>query len=334
MIKTVVSLIRFGPRHKDRVEKIFGDAEILYPDIDDPENLIDAMGRADIALFNRPYDPTQFETPRLRWIHVEQSGINPLAKQHIIEMPYVITSASGRSAPVLAEHALFFMLSICYRADKLAEIKRSGAWGFDGDGQRRGLNGKSVLIIGMGKTGHALAAYCTALGMDTMTYRRKSEACAVEGVSTFSAAGNDNLDELLKDVDIVALAASLNDTSYGILNRNRIESMKKGAAIVNVARGALVDEEAVADSIISGHLSGYGSDVFIKEPLSEDHIFRRLENVYISPHKTPQMPDRMSRSIDIIEENYRRLLAGEKMLNQLMPEDLFTKHNWIPKLLA
>ena len=332
-VRTIVSLMKFRKDHQLRLEKIFGGAEIVFPDVTDPNSLINSLETADIALFNRPYDPTQFQTPRLKWIHVEQSGINALAKPHIIEMPYAITSASGRSAPVLAEHALFLMLSICYQADKLAQAQHSGEWGFAGDGQRRGLNGKSILIIGMGQTAREIARYCVALGMKTTAYRRKDKACDIPGVATYSAAKNDDLDALLADVDIVALAASLNDTSHRILNRSRLQNMKKGAAVVNVARGQLVDEEAIADFIQQNHLSGYGSDVFSKEPLPADHVFRHLNNVSISPHKTPQMPDRTGRSIDIIEENYRRLLKGEELLNRLMPEDLYTKNNWIPKLL-
>ncbi len=331
--ETVVSLLRCSKKHHDLIEEVFQPAAVLYPDRDDPASLIEAMKQADIALFDRNYDPTQFDAPRLKWVHINQSGIEPIAKPHVISSPIAVTSAAGRSAPVLAEHALYFMLSICYRGHVLAQAQHAGYWGFPQMQKRRGLCGKSLLIIGMGMTAHELAKYCVVLGMNVAAFRRKDLDSGIEGVKTYSVAAGDNLDDLLSAVDVVALAASLNDTSYKILNEDRLQNLKPGASVVNVARGGLVDEEALLECLLKGHISGYGSDVFSKQPLDPDHPFRRLNNVYMSPHNTPQMPDRMGRCIDIIKENHRRLLAGKEMLNRLKPEDAFTIRKRTPKAL-
>ena len=331
--ETVVSLLLCSKKHHKMIEDVFQPATVVYAQKDDPDSVIEAMKQADIALFDQNYDPTQFDAPRLKWVHINQSGMEPIAKPHIISSPIAITSASGRSAPVLAEHAIYFMLSICYRGHVLAQAQHAGYWGFPQMNKRRGLFGKSLLIIGMGKTAHELAKYCVVLGMNVAAFRRKNLASGIEGVRTYSLAAGDDLDSLLGSADIIALAASLNDTSYQILNGDRLRNLKPGAAIVNVARGRLIDEDALLQGLLKGRISGYGSDVFTKQPLDPAHPFRRMVNVYMSPHNTPQMPDRMGRCVEIIKENYRRLLAGEELINQLKPEDLYTAINWTPKLL-
>jgi len=321
-IQNVICAMQCDEMHRQRLQRIFAPASIEFISKTEAKMPQSAMAKADIALWHRPIDPTRFCAPKLKWVHIDCSGIEPIASEDVISAPFAVTSAAGRSSPVLAEHALFLMLSICYRAESLLMAKWLGRWGIKEGSARRGLFGRSVLIIGLGHTGQALAMRCLAMGMKVAAFRRKD--IPVQGVQIYSAANADTLEALLPNVDFIVMASSLNDTSHNILNAQRIALVKKGGIIVNVARGALVDELEIAKKVRSGHLAGYGSDVFAREPLRRLHPFRRIANTYISPHETPQVPDRMLRSLDIIEENYERLMSGRKLINRLALEDRYT----------
>ena len=114
---------------------------------------------------------------------------------------------------------------------------------------------------------------------------------------------------------------SLTDETYHMINRDTLAQMKDGAFLVNMARGGIVCTEDLIEALHSGKLSGAGLDVFEEQPLLPESPLWKMENVYITPHSTPQVPDRAARSIEIIRENARRFEAGEPLLNLMKPAD-------------
>lgn len=284
------------------------------------ENLLNA----EVALLRGEVDLEAFLDRKLRWVHCDQSGLDSIATPRLVASSVAVTSAAGRSAPVLAEHALLFMLAVVYRFRDLNRAQRWRSWGGSNASNLRGLYGKKVLIIGMGHTARILARYCTTLGMSVTAFRRKNCPFDNDEIKIVSAEAGDNLDALLPLADFLVLAASLNDTSHNIIHSKRVELLKPGSYVINVARGALVDEYALARAIRSGAIAGAGLDVAVEEPLPIFHPFWRSSNTYITPHTTPQMPDRTGRSIDIIEENLRRYRSNQPFLNRLLPEDVYT----------
>ena len=129
------------------------------------------------------------------------------------------------------------------------------------------------------------------------------------------------LDELLAESDFVILNLPLNDSTFHMINKDSIAKMKDGAFLVNMARGGIVCTEDLIDALNSGKLGGAGLDVFEEQPLNPESPLWKMENVYITPHSTPQVPDRQGRSIEIIRENARRFEAGEPLLNLMKPSD-------------
>ena len=108
-----------------------------------------------------------------------------------------------------------------------------------------------------------------------------------------------------------------------MINEEKLGKMKDGAFLVNMARGGLVDTKALTEALQAGVLGGAGLDVLEEDPLPKDHPLWRMPGVYITPHTTPQVPDRAAASIEIIRENARRFEAGEPMLNQMTEKDRF-----------
>ena len=199
--------------------------------------------------------------------------------------------------------------------------KKDYSEGVDGMQSWRGLYGRTAGIVGMGNNGRTLATRLDALGMRLITY----DKFPVKGMDFISkkltASEGDTLEPLLAKSDFVILCVALTDETFHLINAETIGKMKDGAFLVNMARGGVVCTEDLVTALKSGKLGGAGLDVFETQPLEEDSPLWDLPNVYITPHSTPQVPDRAGRSIEIIRENARRFEAGEPLLNLMRPSD-------------
>ncbi|MEP6813503.1 MAG: NAD(P)-dependent oxidoreductase, partial [Actinomycetota bacterium] len=151
------------------------------------------------------------------------------------------------------------------------------------------------------------------LGMHTIGVRRRVEPVA--GVERIVPP--ELLDEVAAEADYLAVAAPLTPATRGAISREVIGRMKKTAWLVNIARGAIVDEEALVDALRHGRLGGAGLDAFSTEPLPDDHPLWTLENVMISPHSSNSSPHVRERTLALFVENLRRFKASEPLLNRV-----------------
>lgn len=323
-IRTVLATVPWEGDHRRRLASLFAPANVVFARPSDRRAVGEALRVCDAAVLAGPMDSRFLAAPQLAWVHCDQSGLDGFAPPRLFDTDLLVTSSSGRSAPVLAEHALFFMLALCHRWPRFQRAGAMRLWGLPGQDDMRGLHGRRVCIVGMGHTGTALAHLCLALGMEVTSYRRSGRPVP-DGVRGFSREAGHELAEAVAGTDFVALCAGLNDGSYQMLGEREIGLVRRGGYVVNVARAQLVDFEAMSRALRDGHLGGAGFDVMDPdEPLPPWSRRWRVPNLMITPHVTPQMPDRTARSLDIIEENHRRYLAGEPLLNLLTREDAFT----------
>ena len=320
----VVVTSRYQGAHRERLESLFHPAEVQFVAARDTNGLNDALAEADIAILRSVPDASILTNRRLSWVHCNVSGLDACASRDFIETKLILTSASGRSAGVLAEHAIFFMLALAYNAPAVLRAQRRRVWGLRNQNSMRGLHGRRVLIVGMGHTAKALIPRCRALDMDVVAYRRRNLGDEGSGLPVLSRESGDSIETLLGDADIIALAASLNDTSHELLGSRQFAATKPGALLINVARSRLVNTTAFKAALQTGTLAGAGLDVADREPLPPWDGLWRLRNVLITPHSTPRIADRETAEIDIIEENFRRYATGEPMRNRLGTEDLYS----------
>jgi phosphoglycerate dehydrogenase-like enzyme len=321
-IAVALVTVRWADTYLVKLEQALQPAEIVQTQ--DAAEIASTLTRADVAILSGDLDDRFADAPRLRWIHCDHAGLNKSARPWVFERGLLVTSSSGRSAPALAEHAFLFMLLFAYRYPSFLEAQRQHRWGFDGQDQLRGLIGKTIGIVGLGNTGREIATRAQAMGMRVLGYRRSAEA--VPGVDRLYASEHgDTLDDLLRESDFVVLATSLSDATYHLIGARELGLMKSTAVLVNMARGAVIDETALIDAMRAGRIAGAGLDTFAQEPLPPDSPLWDLPNVLITPHTTPQVPDRTGRSFEMIAENIRRYRAGERMLNLLTPDDIYTK---------
>ena len=320
-IKKVVATVWYNKKNMYDLRRVFPDAEFCYVDFFDKEKLAQEVKDADVAILMGDVDPCLLGENTLKWIHCDHAGLNGSARPEVFARGIPVTGAAGRSAPVLAEHCIYFMMQSCYHTKELLRAQENCTWGVDGMNTWRGLYGRTVGIVGMGNNGRMLADRLHAFGMNIVAY----DKFPIKGYDYISqkycADAGDTIQPLLEQSDFVVLTLALTDETYHMINKDTLAQMKDGAFLVNMARGGIVCTEDLIEALKSGKLSGAGLDVFEEQPLSPESPLWKMEQVYITPHSTPQVPDRAARSVEIIRENARRFEAGEPLLNRMRPED-------------
>lgn len=324
-IKKALVTVNYMGWYQDEIQRALAPAEVVWCDGGDDDAVRKGLEGADVAILHADLDKRILEGRDLRWIHCNHAGLNESARREVFERGIVLTGSAGRSGPVLAEHALFFALSLIYHSHAMHEAQKNHQWRGAGDyADDRGLYGKTMGIIGLGFTGRELAARCKALGMRVVGYDR-IHMDPPEGVSEmYSLDRGDTIEPLLRTSDIVTLCCRLSDETHHLMNRDTFRMMKPEALLINMARGGVVDSDALLEALRRGVIAGAGSDVFEQEPLPSDSPLWDAPNFVITPHCTPEMPDMPARCVEIIRENVRRFRADESMLNRLEARNVYS----------
>ncbi len=325
-IHTVLSTLVFEPDEVDQLRRAFAPAEFVQVHPFDNEAIAVALERADVALLPFDLDDRHLAAPNLRWVHCDHAGLNRSARPEVFERGLIVTGSAGRSAPALAQHAFYFALALTFDAHSLFAHQAAHRWGGIPDYEHRlALHGKTLGIVGFGNTGREMAALGRAFGMRVLAYRRTAGDVPPTVDRMLATEDGDTLDELLDESHVVMLAVALSDATHHLFGAEQFERMRDDAYLVNLARGAVVDHEALIRALGDGQIAGAGLDVTDPEPLPDDSPLWDMPNVMITPHMTPKLPGRTQRSIDVIVDNVGRYRRGEPMRNALTPDDVFTK---------
>jgi phosphoglycerate dehydrogenase-like enzyme len=327
-IRSVLSTVRYQGSNLERLRAMVAPARFIAVSPDDDEAIRGALQEVDVAVLAADLDDRFLAAPNLKWVHCDHSGLNGSASPAVLEAGFRVTGSAGRAAPALAQHAFFFALSLAYDSIGLLDMQRKHVWrGLPGYSDRRGLWGKTIGIVGLGSTGTELAALAKAFGMHVLAFRKRISDLPPNVDTLYSADAGDDLGELLARSDLVVLTVRLTDQTYHLIGQDELRLMKPSAFLVNLARGPVLDEEALVAALRAGTIAGAGLDVFQQEPLPPESPVWDAPNLVITPHVTAEMPDLAARSLDIIEENFRRYRNGEPLLNQLVADDVFTGRN-------
>jgi len=324
-ISTVLATVPYTGPHLERLVGAFRPAEVIHCRRDDDTAIRATLRTAEVAVIAGAIDQRFIDAPRLRWVHCDAAGVETSARPEVFERGLTVTASAGRSAPVLAEHALFLALSLVYDSFGLHDAQKAHQWGIPGYSERRGLYGKTIGVVGLGATGQAVAALGRALGMRVLGYRHRAAPAPAPVDEVFTASDGDTLERLLSASDVVVLACRLTDETYHLIGRPQLQWMKPTGYLINMARGAVVDEAALLEALAAGTIGGAGFDTFETEPLPPGSPLWDAPNLVITPHATPEMPDMVARCLDIIGENARRYRAGEPLLNALTRADIYTR---------
>lgn len=250
----------------------------------------------------------------LAWVQAMSAGVDRyITIEPLVENDYIVlTNFRGVHGPAIADHAMAMLLSLTrnlpvYSADN--STRRSTD---ESSLRPTALAGKTMLVVGVGGIGSEIGQRAHGFGMRVIGTRR-SKAPPPPG---FDHVGlSDDLDSLLPEADVVAIAVPLTAETAGLFNAERFGLMKQDSFLINIARGKVVDTDALVDALKSGKLAGACLDVTDPEPLPEDHVLRDFPNVIITPHVAGISEVTNERSRALLKENIRRFGAGEPLLN-------------------
>jgi D-3-phosphoglycerate dehydrogenase / 2-oxoglutarate reductase len=251
------------------------------------------------------------------------TGLDHFELAYAVERGLTVANTPGKySAVGLAEHALLLMLCFAKSIDTSRANARSGRFYAPLNDD---LEGRTLVIVGFGASGRELARRAGACGMRLVTVDELpiDETTAAEYGLAF-AGGPGDLDALLPTADYVSLHVPLTRGTRGLVDRRRIGLLKRDAVIVNVARGGLVDEGALADALRRGRLRGAGLDVFAHEPLDPAHPLLALENVVATPHVAGGTRGTSRRRGRAVAENLVRALEGREILDRIVGLEALT----------
>jgi phosphoglycerate dehydrogenase-like enzyme len=240
--------------------------------------------------------------PRLRLIQKIGIGVNTIDLQAARAHGIAVCNLPGTNSRAVAEMTLLLMLACLRRLTELDRAVRQADWRSAWLAQDRfgELGGRTVGLVGYGAVPRLLVPILDALGARVLYWSRSRR--------------NAELEALLEVADIVSLHLPLSPDTERMLDPRR---MKRGAILVNTARGALVQEEHLIEALRSGHLAAAGLDVFAAEPLPAEHPLLALKNVVTSPHLAWLTQETLARSIDAASRNVRNLAAGLPLENRV-----------------
>lgn len=241
--------------------------------------------------------------PDLRFISVCGIGTDSIDLEAARERDITVSNIPGKTAPVVAEHAFGLMFAAAKRAAWYTEMTRKGEW-VKQDGVF--LGDKTIGIVGTGNIGAEMARLCNAFGMNVIAYTfNPSDDRAIQLGVRFV-----ELDELLAQSDVVTIHTKLTPDSEKLIGAREIALMKPEAILVNVARGPIVDEDALVTALNSGHLSGAALDVFEEEPLPMGSAITKCEQVVLTPHIADMTPEGLDLLNQGVVENTLAFLNG------------------------
>ena len=291
------------PEQQARWEALLGESEILFD-----------------------FDYTAIATlperaQKVRWVQATSAGIGQfIARQNYARMNAVFTTASGVHARPLAEFAVMSMLEVVKKRNLARQQQLEHRWQRFATDE---LSGKTLAIVGLGKIGKEVARLAKAFDMRVTALKRHTDGQSAADLEVDVLRPWTELTKLLEDADFVCLACPHTPETDGLIGASEFAAMKRGATLINVARGAVVQEPAMLEALQGGQLGFAALDVTAVEPLPTDSPLWDMENVSIYHHSASTNDRENERIVEIFCDNLRRYLDGEPLRNQLDIERMY-----------
>ena len=278
--------------------------------------------RIDIAFFSADVFPDfsrQFfsavrKAPRLRWLHVFNVGVDHPIYDEMLARGVRLTTSAGSTAEPIAQTALAGMLMLARNFPHWLEAQRKHQWEpMRGREVPCDLRGQTILVLGLGQIGKEFARLARVLGLKVIGVRRN--ATVGEG-AVDELHPPARLAELLPCSDWLVIACPLTDETRGLITAEMLGRLPRGARVINVARGEIIDQQALTAALASGRLSGAYLDVFDPEPLPADSPLWDMPGVIITPHNSSVASGNDGRVFAIFLDNLRRWSRGERLVNE------------------
>ena len=291
----------------------------------------DVMARTEV-LYTSGYFPEPEQAPKLRWIQLHSAGVNHAIDHAIVQAEdIVVTSTSGIHASNMAQYCLMAMLMFNYKMRHAFDLQSRAEWPANSQAvfSPIDMDLQTVGIVGYGSIGRELARICAAIGMTVLATKRdisrteESNAYAMPGFGDPTGDIPDRIypantiTSMAKDCDYLVVTVPHTDDTEHLIDDEVFAAMKNSAVLVNVSRGAVVDEKALITALSAGVIAGAALDVFEEEPLPSASPLWNLDNVIITPHFSGFTRDYHKKAAQVLKANLRRYLDNDPLLNQL-----------------
>lgn len=294
-----------APRHPQHRFVFADDADDIARELPDAELLITRTSAydADFVALAKEYGRS------LKWIQLTTSGIDNILKVGGFPRGVIVTNSAGLAAPMVAEHAFALMLAVGHRLREADAAQRTRTWIPDLRPGMTALFRRTICIVGLGAIGQQVAKRAHAFAMNVIGVSRAYRPDALIP----DVFPRERLNEALAQADVVLLATTVTAETVRVIGTDALGAIKPGAILVNIARGDLVDEDALVGALRDGRLAGAGLDVTTIEPLPDESPLWDLPNVVITPHAAGGGADTSDILLDMIDDNIRRYTAGEPL---------------------
>ena len=270
--------------------------------------LIERVRNATVILSFRPAftrfpKPVLDGAPHLKLICISGTGVEDVAVSEATARGIAVANVPGPSNRAVAEHCLALLFAVARAVPAQDRAIRRGEWKAM---QGIELGGKTLGIVGVSGISSELAPFARALGMKVISWSRNNNSARAATIGSEAVP----LDELLDTADVISLHVRLNDATRHMIGPAQFARMKRGAIVINTARGGVIDEDALLSALQSGKIAGAGLDVFAREPLPAGHPFIAMENVVMTPVSAWSTVDASARMINQSIENVANFIAG------------------------
>jgi phosphoglycerate dehydrogenase-like enzyme len=281
-----------------------------------------ALPAADVVVAAALSDDELARAARVRWLSSVAAGLDEIVTPALLARGVAVTNASGVHGPNIAEHVLAMILMFTRGMPRLLRAQLARRWERDLKSRSDGpgeLTGKTLLIVGLGRIGEAIATRARPFGVRILAVKQDASSRHDARVAVDELLPMDALDEALGRADHVCIAVPLTRDTRHLMNAARLARLRPGAFIYNVSRGAVIDEAALIEALRAGKLAGAGLDVFEEEPLPVTSPLWELENVIVTPHVAGATPLYYERTAALFADNLERFLSGQPLANQFDP---------------
>ncbi len=307
-------------KHKQQILAISSDIKL----IEIPAHKVDDIEGIKVVLAeggNRVHYPGEldwedyqkFFTPSLRWVQLCSTGFSDNITPQVLDGTVTLTNAPGLHTIPIAESVTAAMLDHAKRLKRRRIAQKSHEWNQLKNDE---LFKRTVLIIGLGRIGKKVAQLCKAFDMKVIGTKRRVEP--LENVDTVFPVSE--LTAYMPHADYIVIAVPHTPETESLVGSQEFKAMKRSAYLINVGRGKVVEEPVMIKALKEKWIAGAYLDVFVEEPLPEEHVLWDMENVFIVPHDSHSSPYIGDRMVDIFCANLKRYVAGQPLQNVCDPQ--------------